>query len=253
MDISPGLNLIRECTGLLREALDVFEQKIGRPEFVGAAGKERFRYKTPTAQIFQVIKAVRIVSSYNACTCLLANGFAQESGAQVRMIYEFLHDIDFIQQGLESGQMTANQQEMLDLFFEEDLPWPEERLATHSKKATVVRKKVYAEVARGLRPENPDRIQRIIRLIEEVYSGYVHGAYPHAMELYIGGDWKYFTDGMSETRRPLEMLRAVVLSLSQALNQFAALAASFGDKDLFNRLVAQRNKLELSEFYGKAG
>lgn len=255
IQIDRGITLITGYVNLLEKAERVFEQEIGRPEYTREQGIARFRYKTQSAQIFQVVKGVRVVSSYNACLCLVRQGYTQEACALIRMVFEFLHDMDFIADGVLKGMMSVKQQEMLDIFFEEDVPVMGEQLGRHAKKKRVPRKNVYAEVAKGLNPQNPDKYQRIMRMLEEVYSGYVHASYPTVMELYVGqvnGRWGFFTNGMEGTPRHLEGVRAIVRSIHQALNQFARLAAQFNKLQLFNELIEQRKKLEASGFYGKA-
>jgi len=169
----------------------------------------------------------------------------------LRMIYEFINDIDFISEAHLSGNLSKAQQQMIDLFFNEDLPNPEELHNRHTKKPTISRKKIYATIARILTPHNPDRTQRIVRSIEEIFSGYVHAAYPHTMEMYVGGPWRFSTNGMAGTPRQSESLRTVISSLSQTLNEFAKVAVQFKDVELFKELIQQRKNLEASEFYGK--
>ena len=251
MKINDGLNLIKGCVELLERAVVIFDDEIGKPEFIREIGRERFRYQKPSSQIFQVLKSVRVASAYNACLCLLRQGYCQETCALIRMVFEFLHDMEFIAESYLKGGVSGRQQEMLALFFKEDLPDPEEFMSRHNKRPTVPRRKVYAEVARGLSPENPDRTQRLIRLLEESYSGYVHAAYPHIMELYVGGVWRFSINGMAGTPRQFQALRAVVRSLSQALNQFAKLAIQFGKVELFKELIEKRKMLETSVFYRK--
>jgi hypothetical protein len=246
-----GLPFIKDCIGTLQMALDFFAQRIGRPEFIEEANIKKFRYREQSAQTFQVIKCVRVVSGFNACLCLLNEGYVQEGLALIRTIYEFLNDIDFIQQGIYNGNMSKEQQNMLKLFFEDDFTDVKLLLNKHAKNPTIPRKKVYAEVAKGLSPDNPDRIQRIVRIIEEIYSGYIHGAYPHVMELYEGGTWRFSTKGMSGTPRHLDLLKALVLSLHDALNLFAELSASFGNSQLFTKLKEKREELESSILYRK--
>lgn len=243
--------VIEECITKLDATLQVFDRQVGQPEFISEPGLERFRYKTPTPKIFQVLKCVRIVSGFRACRCLLQQGFTQEAGVLIRTVYEFLHDVDFIQQGINQGQFTLAQQEMLDLFFKQDLQSSAEMMKDHCKQPTVLRKKVYALIARFLKPENPDRMQRLVKTLEDGYSGYVHGSYPHVMELYAGGSWEFHTNGMLHTPRVAIVLRALAGVVHNALNQFAELAHSFGRDDLFTQLREQRIKLESSPAYLK--
>lgn len=253
MDINEGFKLIEECISLLQRGQDAFHLKVIKPELKNEPGKMRFRYKDPGAPAFHLLKCARVISAYNAALCLLREGYALEVGALNRMILESLFDLEYVQEGLTKDVMPEKQKEMLDAYFEEELPSPEELLSRHSKKPTIVRRKIYAEVARGLNPDNPDRTQKLIRLIEEVYSGYVHGAYPHTMELHEGVEGRFHTKGMPGTPRQIEHIRWTVKSMHQALNVFAKAAAAFGEEALTAALIEKRKELEQSAFYKRAG
>ena len=138
---------------------------------------------------------------------------------------------------------------MLDQFFQNDNFNPGQMLTTHAKKPTIRRHNIYSEVAYRLNPKNPDRMQRLVRILEEAYSGYIHASYPHIMELYSSGDWKFWTNGVLDTPRHSEFIRALARSLPQALNQFAELANSLGFSTLFHELVQKRKGLEKSSLY----
>lgn len=243
--------VINECIEELDIALGIFDRQIGRPEFNAEPGLERFRYRIPTPRVFQVLKCVRIISGLRACLALLKSGFTQEIGVLIRTIYEFLHDIDFIEQGIRLGELTSAQNEMLDRFFQHDLKRGEEMMNDHSKQPTILRKKVYSLIAKFLKPENPDRAQRLLKTLEDAYSGYVHGRYPHIMELYSGGDWRFYTHGMLGTSRAPIFLRAIAGVTHEALNQFTELAQTSSLNELATRLIDIRNRLESSSAYRK--
>ena len=221
----------------------------GRPEFVKEPGLERFRFRQPSPRLFQVLKCVRVVSGFRACQCLLEKGYVQEIGVLLRTILEFLNDIDFIEEGIRQGQLTSTQQEMLDLFFEHDLQNSDELMKDHSKRPTIARKKVYPAIAKSLNPGNPDRMQRILKTLEDSYSGYVHGSYPHIMELYEGGTWQFRTDGMIDTPLVLTFFGVIARCSHSALNLFSELAHSGNLNELAIKLTNQRIKLETSPVY----
>ena len=233
----------------LQKALDVFLSKIDSPEFIKEEKWHGYRYNRPSPRIFQILKCVRIVSGFNAGVHLLSKGFVQEVGVLNRTIFEFLHDIDFIQAGIDTGKFTQSQKEMLDSFFAGEIRSAKDLMDTHKKQPGVSRKKVYAELGRLLKPDDPDRIQRIVKTLEEAYSGYIHGQYPHIMELYNGYTRTFHTKGMLGTPRIPEHTGELARTLHQALNQFAAIASSWDLQDFAEKLVNARISLETSGVY----
>src|SRR5438067_2174153 len=101
MSFEPSLVYLNECVSVLQSALDVFISHIGRPKYIES--EHRFKYRASDPRLFQVLKCVKVVSTYNAAICLLREGYVQEVGALIRMAFEFLHDIDFIEQGVVDG------------------------------------------------------------------------------------------------------------------------------------------------------
>ena len=92
------------------------------------------------------------------------------------------------------------------------------------------------------------RIQKSLKNVEMVPSGYVHGAYPHIMELYSSG-LGFHTKGMRDTPLQYSSARRIAGSLHFALSQFAGIALSVGEKRLFFELRDRQKQLETSSIY----
>jgi hypothetical protein len=150
-------------------------------------------------------------------------------------------------EGLTEDPFPANKQEILDDFFNKEIQTPEEMMGTMKKPPTIRRKKIYAAVGRLLSPGDPDRVQRISKVQEEMFSGYVHASYPHIMEMYEGIGKEFSMSGV-QMRIPM-LIKLVALNIHASLNQFAILAKALNLTELRLRLVESVKELENSEPY----
>lgn len=238
----------------LEKAANRFATALGKPIALPEAGKERFRYMNPDSRHIQALKAVRVVSTLNACSILLKYGLTQEMGVLFRTLHEFLTDIEFIQEAHVTGTPTSGQQEYINQFFNDDLKTTDEMMELQEKIKYVERKNVIASQARTLgQVENPEKIRRIVGALERGYSAYVHGRYPCIMELYEGN-----LDGGSEGFRMKGMLGTDKLSafgwtlasfVLKALNTFSLIAHNLKMNELESELIEQRRLLEKSPAY----
>jgi hypothetical protein len=239
---NPQIPLLTECINTLETALHELCVGMPKPEFNPEEGNERFRFAKIDPYIFVILKGVRVISGLNASISLLEKGFVQEIGVITRTIIEFLNDITFIQGGLNGGKFSEHQQEMLDIFFKDDVRTAQELMASDSKRPGIIRRKIYAALSKFFNPHNPYRAQKIVKIGEDVFSGYVHGCYPHIMELYSepGG---FQLEGTSE-RIPEGVKYLAAFCIHPALNTFIVTAKLMGNKAISEMLQQQRLKLE---------
>lgn len=235
------INLLKECITTLEYAFKKLSGHIQKPQFINEEGKERFEFTNPDPHIFVILKGLRVVSGLNASIALLEKGYIQKVGVLCRSIIEFLNDINFIQDGIDKNQFTQHQQEMINLFFEKDMKNSQEYMQTPNKSAEIPRQKVYAELGRFFNPDNPQRMRQITKTVEEVFSGYTHGAYPNIMELYFSGDFEGFYLNGIQGRIPEGLRYIAGFCIHPALNTFATIAAFFSETETFNMLIQQRN------------
>jgi len=80
--------------------------------------------------------------------------------------------------------------------------------SSHQSREMVPRKKIRAYLARiegkGL---DPSRAVQVTTVVSKVYSGFVHGASPHVMEIYGGNPPRFHTRGMTGTPKIEEYTR----------------------------------------------
>jgi hypothetical protein len=240
---------IRAAIELLEEALMHFVNHIGSPDFIDDPDAPRFRYASPTLLVFIMLRAVRVVSGLNALVVLLRAGFTQEMGVLIRTISEFLTDIGFAEDALTSPTPTHDQLRLAELYFTDEGESTEELLARQRQPERISRKKMVAGEARIVSPENPFRLQQLKQSEENVFSDYVHGAYPRVMEMYEGGTKRFLVQGMAETPMILIWRRQIALYVHRALNDFASVAHGIGLLDLDKRLIQCRCIFEQSSAY----
>lgn len=175
MDPGEKIEYLRKYITLLDRGVCAFNEKIHQPIFDPAMGG-RFRYKEPKPVTFLVLKMARMVTALYATLTLTKDGLFEDAGAICRIIIECRHDVDFVMDGLIKDPFPADKQEVVDNFFNEEIQTTKEMLGTMKKPPTIPRKKIYPAVGRLLSPGNPDRPQRIAKVLEETFSGYVHAS-----------------------------------------------------------------------------
>src|SRR5438445_7999092 len=199
------MELIKEAIRELEAALSRLVVKVGPPIYIVEADKPRFRYATPDPIKLMVLKAVRVVSGLNAATVLLEAGYVVEMGVLFRTIDDYVDEILFIGEVVETRTATTPQKSFIEAFFEDDTRTTTELLQDPPRRRRVERKKIHASQDRVLGrfvPQRPGLVRRMARAIDDVYSGVVHGSLTSIMELYEGGDRERFrVHGMLDTPR----------------------------------------------------
>jgi len=226
------------------------ERLIPKPAFLDAGTKDkRFRFDSPTPQILQVLMCVRIASGLDACLDLLAVGHTTEIGVLLRTIDDFVGDVFFVDEVIDKGESnaTTSQIKFLKDYFIDEKADP---TVPPTRPDLKRRQKVQASEARTLGGDNPYRVVGLVKPIDDVLSGVVHGSYSSVMELYGGAslDEAYFhTQGMLE--RCVEYRFFLGQKIHEALNTFFKVAYNLGDHDLANTLREERREFEKSAYY----
>lgn len=172
--------------GRMGTVCNSMERAFERPEFVEIHGHREFRYRQQTESLACFLKGVKLVSTLNASVQLLKGGFIQEMGALCRMLDDLKNEITFLLVPLDGKKYSDSQMEFLRDFFQEELNDPQPIKSTQKRKSVPARK-VHAGVAKiSSTVLNPSDSQALLERLNKSYSGYVHGAYPHIMELYGG-------------------------------------------------------------------
>lgn len=163
----------------------------------------QFRHETFTESLACYLKGIKTISTLNDCLVLLRHGYAQEVGALCRMADDFCNEIFFLLQPQgESGNFSNDQIRFLENFYKEEFDKPADPLRSTQKREPVAVKKIHATFGKLAAGElNSLDAQELLRTTHQAFSGYVHGAYPHIMEMCGGNPPHYHVSGMLDTPR----------------------------------------------------
>jgi hypothetical protein len=180
---------------------------VGAPELTSRHGLLAHRYSEKTVAQALVQKAARVVSGLHASFALLSAGHLQELRAVYRMLDEFGEEIVFLGDIIVTGNASDLHERFLKDFWSEEFDIDGNPLASSQKRDRLSRSKIQAAIVRqGVFPVNPSDGQRIHGTLARAYSGYVHGASPHIMEMYGGKPERFHTSGMCGTP-PFELAK----------------------------------------------
>jgi hypothetical protein len=191
------------------------------------------RYRERDIHQAIVQKLARVISGLHAARLLSDHGFFQEQGALQRMLDEFNEDILFLAYGVISGETIDLHREYLAAFFQEEFDCPSSAIESTQKRPMVRRQKIRAYLARiegsGL---DPSRAAEVLRTVDKTYSGFVHGASPHIMEMYYGDPPHFHVRGMLGTTRANEHREDLWNYFYRSICSFVYSAKAFGDEVL---------------------
>ena len=203
-----------------------------------------FRYAERTVQQAIVQKLARLVSGLHAARILLDGGFVQEQGALQRMLDKFREDLMFLSLAVVRGDATPLLPEYLAAFYEEEFD-NEDPLKSTQRRPMIPRKRIRAYLAtiKGGTLDPSSRAE-VSRTLSKGYSGYVHAASPHIMEMYGGNPPVFHVRGMLGTPREAEHRQDFWNYVYRGILAFAFAAMAFGDKELLDRIRSYRDEFE---------
>jgi hypothetical protein len=242
--------LFKESLKVMLRAFSRLESQIEPPKFVSINEHQVFRYSEKSIEQAIIQKLARILSGLQAAWALLVNGFVQEQGVIQRTLDEFYEDVQFLAIARTNDTLTKLHQEYLDAFYMEEFDEHAASPTSYPKRPMVSREKIRAYCSRILSVKDPSTPTALGTKLSKAYSGFVHGASPHIMDMYGGDPPRFHTTGLLGT--PLIPLHHDDLRnyFYRALLAFGAGAKAFGDKELFDSLALQITDFE--KFYGSA-
>ncbi len=224
-----------EIEPLLVQWLQILNEKLPQPALKKTPMGNVYRYETAMLEHAILLRLARILSGLNAVEVLHSSGFLQEQSSIQRAIDEFCEDVEFLTWAKFDSQNALHQQ-FLASFFEE-LPSKDDMRNRKTKGRNMPsRDKIRAFLAR----KTGDAFDQNTAInssaaVHHVNSGFVHGFYPHVMDLYQVSDLPFAVRGIHahwltrDSRHDLEnyWFRGVIA--------FACAAQAFGDVEVFQK------------------
>jgi hypothetical protein len=184
------------------QAFLAVQAKVPPPSWTQTAVGPTFRTVEETAEQAVIQKLARLITGMRAVLTLLSRGLYQEAGIMFRVLDELSEDIIFLCQVPLKGQITPLHQEYLAAFYQEEFDNPENPLTSSQDRPTVSRRKIHAALAAlPESPVNQSDAHDLRQTLNKTFSGYVHGASHHILEMYGGNPPHFHLDGMLGTPR----------------------------------------------------
>jgi len=206
------------------------------PQEVLRHGHPAYRCAEQTIEQAIVLKLVRYVSGLRACLLLLEHGFVQELGTVQRAVQDIEEDVTFLSLSIILNKPTDNHTRLLDSFWQEEFDTSGPR-PTSVPRDMVPRSKIRAYNANpnGINPD-PSTTIDVVRTVSSFYSGFVHGAAGHIMDLYGGNPPSFHTDGLPGTIRQEEHDEDLWNQFYRGILLMAEACIAFGEQELSNQL-----------------
>jgi len=181
----------------LRSGFAAIEDAAPKPIGRVRSGNFEVRYNEPTLELALVLKLARDISLLGALRIMVERGLVQEQGILKRAIDETDEDILFLSFGRQTG-IEQLHNEFLDAFWAEEFDDPNNAQSAKRRKS-VPRRKIQAYNSRISGAGNPSTSQSISRQLQGVFSGFVHGASTHIMDMYDPKTGRFRTDGLNDS------------------------------------------------------
>jgi len=250
MDQSKNFYIFQKCLDDLSVLISQIGGSFPPPNFVSVGGQQQFRYSEHTVYHVALLKAVRMVSGLNASLVLIQGGYYQEIMVVLRTLDDFSSEILFILENAEQNTLSKAQTKFMDDFFQEEFVNPNNPLKNTKRRSTVPKKKIWASAARQIgQYANPSDAQKILQVTNDAFSGYIHGAYPHIMDLYGGNPPRFHMNGVLIGPRIQTCFNQISLYLHKTIMAIGILTKSLGLGGLADRTVEIRDYFESETDY----
>jgi len=156
-----------------------------------------WRYQEGLIEQALILKLARYISGLRAAHVLLDHGLLQEQGVLQRTLDEIGEDVWFLALAITNGPRTERHDRFLEAFWAEEFDGAKQVVSM--RRDTPKRSKIRAHIHNTLLPDNPSRAIENATTISSMYSGYVHAAAVHILEMYGGIPPHFHLDGMRDT------------------------------------------------------
>jgi hypothetical protein len=235
------LKTLRRAVGMLCDIVDQLGTSFPPPKLVphGDGVVDRHDVNERDNSLACYLKAVKTCSTLSGAITLVASAQVQEAYALCRMAQDQIDDIHFLIHPKGEGDApTTRQNTALNEFYQEEYEDPTDPVATSKDRVRVGRQKIQAAIHSDL--DDPSTAQAISTSLYRTFSGYVHGAYVHVMELHSDTPGRYHMRGVPS--RVQEAIEFIPNYVYRAMMAVEVLAAVSGRTDLFAQTKALRTE-----------
>jgi hypothetical protein len=236
-------NVCLSAASVMEGAFRRLESQVPPPQKQSWQDGFFFRYREQTVEQALLQKLARYISGLHAIDVLLLNGFVQEQGVIQRTLDDLGEDIQFLGYALTIPELTPLHKEYLEAFWQEQFE-PEGGGIKLIPRPMTQRKKIRAYINRVGGLPDPSTANSVGRLIQQAYSGYVHGASPQIMDMCGGNPPTFHLQGLADTSLMSAHARDAWNYYYRGYMCTIFVAKAFGDADLVDHLYKQIETFE---------
>lgn len=241
---SPDLgDLLRRTLAELDDCVASLARHFPRPQLVPMnRGPAARHLEGRTDLLLSHLKCVRAVAALNSALVLLDHGQIQDVYVLCRIADEQQEDVVFLSMPLGENSLPSEDQiRFINEFYQEELRDDMPLLNSGQARDRVSRQTIRAALARIPLPNaNPSDTAATTKLIYNMFSGFVHGAYVHIMEQFDG--LRYRTRPSDHPRND-ECAEALTSYVYRVCAATTIIALRCGDTPVENRLRAAMDVL----------
>ena len=168
----------------------------------------------------------------------MGHGYVQEQAALQRVLHEMHEDVIFLCYSCIYNDFTQLHEEFLNAFYEEEFD-AETAMKSTQKRPMTSRKKIQAYIARKESScLDPSTGVELARTLTKAYSGFIHAASPHIMDMYGGSPPHFYVEGMIGTQIYEEYRQDLWNYFYRSIINFGVAAKAFGNQELFEQIHA---------------
>ena len=228
------------------QSVNALHRRLPRPQLVEVAPSiQMFRYVEQQPLQAVVMKLARILSALMAARTLVHRGLSQDAGAVQRIVDELSDDVCFLCFAIIEGNFTPNHQRFLDEFWQEEFDDVGKPSMRNTSRNRVSRGDIHGFLSQHAGPAGMDqsKVVHATKIVAKSYSGYVHGAGHHIMEMY-GGDPEEFLFDLRGTPIWYAQFQDLSNNYYRAIGSFFIVAKAFGDPELVEQVREFRTLFE---------
>src|SRR5690606_25924428 len=178
----------------MNHSFEMLASHLDAPVKVAIGDGYVYRYKSQNIFTAILLKLARTITGLHAIRTLNAAGLVQEQAALQRILDELSEDVLFLCNAIILNDRTKKHDDFLDAFFQEEFDEGRSALESKQKRPMVLRKHIHSYINKDIGQGDAALGKEACRTLSKGYSGYVHAAASHVMELYYGSPPSFHLD-----------------------------------------------------------
>lgn len=229
--------LYEEALNNMTGWFDILSRQLGAPARVTVNGGCTYRFQEQNVYVAIILKLVRVITGLQAIFHLNRLGLLQEQAVLQRVADELTEDISFLSNSVIFNDFTEVHSRFLEAFFEEEFEEGKTAVESAQKRPMIPRKKIQSYINKNRDSGgDPYSGKEVSRTISKGYSGYVHAAAPHVMELYFGNPPGFHLAGSQSSPLYEDHVDDMLNYFYRGILAVAFSAKAFGNEDVFQEV-----------------